>query len=641
MKNRKKRKPDSLVRVAIHYQDKPIVVKEIFLFVCSLLASLCNVISPLFEKYILENLTKDSTGNYAVLFIVITAASYLFLGITNVLNLQVFYRFRLIMENERILSLSEKDPDIIRKEGAGAYSAAVFGDSDQISKVIAANWFLIVFNVMSAIASRIISAVYSLYFLVIALIGYVLIVLAILVFTKFSIRYYRKGKEDGYSLSPKVRELVDDRNAILSYTTRNAYQRRIRKYFLKRDGNQRKSEEIDAIEDVFIKGVEALCAAVFLFFGIRQRNPSSSLYNPSFAYPTLVALISYFTTIFLPIPSLSSTFKNRRRFHAFYERIQEVVSCEPVGKIPANRELSFDKVTIDEHPEDRETSPLRLNFSLQRKGRIGLYRKDPVLQQKFRQIREEDIFPSGGKITLGGYELGDIRKSLVRGLIRFPSTLNDIFFDGFEFNITLGKPLLTDDEYQLKEKEYEKGRKEFLLRLKDRTIFQRKNRKILSRYLKDILGMDMDALKSEEEKKILIDAFSEIQNIDSYVSKRAPCFFSREYAHLSRYENLLLVLNMQDLMIKDFGPKGKNLTIDEKKKILLARFFLPDNPALRILNDNRIPSDKSRFRKVFSSFAPNPSILILSSDHSLLRERSDEIVKLPAKKEKKLEKTDK
>ena len=638
MKNKKKRKSESLVRVAIHYQDKPIVVKEVFLFVCSLFASLCNVLAPLLEKYILENLTGSSTRNYAALFVLITAASYLFLGVTNVLNLQVFYRFRLIRENERILSLSEKDPDIIHKEGAGAYSAAVFGDSDQISKVVAANWFLIIFNVRSAIASRVISAVYSLYFLVIALIGYILIILAILVFTKFSIQYYRKGKEDGYSLSPKVRELVDDRNAILSYTTRKAYQGRIQKFFLKRDGNQRKSEEIDAIEDVFIKGVEALCAAVFLFFGIRQRNPSSSLYNPAFDYPTLVALISYFTTIFVPIPSLSSTFKNRRRFHAFYERIKEVVSCEPVGKIPANRELSFDKVTIDEHPEDREATPLMLNFSLQRKGRIGLYRKDQVLQQKFMQIREEDILPSGGKITLGGYELKDIRKSLVRGLIRFPSTLNDIFFDGFEFNITLGKPLLTDEEYLLKEKEYEKGRKEFLLRLKDKTIFQRKHRKIFSRYLKDILGMDMDALKSEEEKKILVDAFSAIQDIDLYVSRMGPCFFSREYAHLSRYESLLVKLDRKDLKTKNLGPKGKNLTIDEKKKILLARFFLPDNPALRILNDNRIPSDKSRFRNVFSSFVPNPSILMLSSDYALLRERSDTIVKIPAKEEKKADK---
>ena len=162
MKNKKKRKSESLVRVAIHYQDKPIVVKEVFLFVCSLFASLCNVLAPLLEKYILENLTGSSTRNYAVLFVLITAASYLFLGVTNVLNLQVFYRFRLIRENERILSLSEKDPDIIHKEGAGAYSAAVFGDSDQISKVVAANWFLIIFNVRSAIASRVISAVYSL-----------------------------------------------------------------------------------------------------------------------------------------------------------------------------------------------------------------------------------------------------------------------------------------------------------------------------------------------------------------------------------------------------------------------------------------------------------------------------------------------
>ena len=150
--------------------------------------------------------------------------------------------------------------------------------------------------------------------------------------------------------------------------------------------------------------------------------------------------------------------------------------------------------------------------------------------------------------------------------------------------------------------------------------------------------MDMDALKSEEEKKILVDAFSAIQDIDLYVSRRGPCFFSREYAHLSRYESLLVKLDRADLKTKNLGPKGKNLTIDEKKKILLARFFLPDNPALRILNDNRIPSDKSRFRKVFSSFVPNPSILMLSSDYALLRERSDTIVKIPVKEEKKADK---
>lgn len=636
---RKKRKSGSLVSVAFRYQNRPIIIKEVFLFIFSLLASLCNVLAPLLEKHILDNLSDGKTTTHAGLFIGITVASYLFLAVVNVLNLQIFYRFRLIRENERILSLSEKDPEIIHKEGAGAYSAAVFGDSDQISKVIAANWFLIGFNVLSAIASRTISAVFSLYFLVIALVGYVLIIVIILLSTRFSIQYYRKGKEDGYSLSPKVRELVDDRNAILSYTTRNAYQKRIQKYFIKRDGHQRKSEEIDTIEDVAIKGVEALCIAVFLFFGIRQRNPSSSLYNPKFDYPTLVALISYFTTIFLPVPSLSTTFKNRRRFHAFYERIKEVVSGEPVGKIPTDRTLTFDKVTIDEHPEDRETSPLRLNFSASRKGKVGIYRKDSVLQQKFRQVREEDILPSGGRICLGGDELKEVRKSLERGLIRFPSSLNDIFFDGFEFNITLGKPLLNDEEYEKKEKEYEKGRTLFLNGLQDGSVFSRKNRKILSLYLKDILGRNSDSFKSKEEKEALACAFSVVKDIPSYVSHRGPCFFSREYASLTRYNSLLKKLEMDSLRNKNFGPKGKNLTIDEKKKILLARFFLPENDALLILNDNRILSDKKRFKALFVRFAPNPSILLLSSDHTLLEDRTDNIIEISEKTKEKSEKT--
>ena len=625
MKDRK-RKSESLLKVAIHYQDKPIALKEVLLCFCSFLCSFLNVLSPLRQKWILENLLDKAAKQYALLFILITVFSYILLGICNVLNLQIFYRFRLIRENERILSLSEKDPEIIRKEGAGAYSASVFGDSDQISKVIAANWFLILFNRLSAIASRVISAVYSLYFLLIALCGYVLILIGIVLFTHFSILFYRKGKEDGYTLSPKVRELVDDRNTILSYTTRSAYQNRVKEFFLRRDGHQRKSEEIDRIEDAAIKGIEALCVAVLLYFGIRQRNPSSALYDPKFDYPTLVALISYFTTIFLPIPSLSSTFKNRRMFSAFYSRIKDVVSYEPIGKIPLSRELSFDRVSIDEHPRDRDIPPLRRNFSSIRKGKVGLYREDPVLRQKFRQRRDGDIRLSGGRILLGGHDLKNIRKTLVRALIRFPSTANDIFFDGAAFNLTLGKPLLSDEEYEAKREEYQEGRNKFLLRIKDGSIYSFKQRALLSLYLKDILGMDYDAIKNKEEKDALTKAFSLLSDLASYVRQRAPCFFSREYAKKSRYESLIKDLGREELFGKSFGPRGKNLTREEKKKIILARYLLLENGATLRITDNRVLSDREKFRNLMASYTDSKNVVLLSSDRDLLKKRTDRII---------------
>ena len=57
-------------------------------------------------------------------------------------------------------------------------------------------------------------------------------------------------------------------------------------------------------------------------------------------------------------------------------------------------------------------------------------------------------------------------------------------------------------------------------------------------------------------------------------------------------------------------------------------------PSVFTCSTDKLP----RFRKVFSSFVPNPSILMLSSDYALLRERSDTIVKIPAKEEKKADK---
>lgn len=619
MKNKKKNIGTPLIKAVALHSNSAIRWRWVIITVFSAAVALANVFIPIIERNILTHIASEDVNYPTELLFLVTFVSFALLILTNLLNIRVFFLFRQEFEKELARSLEYRTPASLKERGPGFYASSLNGDSDQIASVVGANWAALLFNFLASIASIIISARWSLTFFVIAMVAYALILLLIFIMDLYSVKNFRKAREEAYSVSPKVLEMVENRDIIMSYSDFNACHDELNKAYKKRDIYERKSRYADEFINTVIIMIESLCSVIFIFFA------ASEIHSGTMDTPTLVALLSYFETIFVPVSTINKTTSNYLKFQAFYPRIRQVLDLDKPGQIPENSLLDFNKVTF----KDNNELILRdFTFSVDKiYGFIGL---TPEGEKAINDLIEGNVIPEGGNITLGEKDVKDIRTNMLLAAYHYLPPEPQVFSQGLEYSITLGKELLSDEEYDKKKQEYLVMLSLFFKDLKEGTLFRKDHLYQTYLVLNDTLGILPEDLSSEKEKKEAEFAFTRILDKEQFISEIGPVLFARKYARKTRYESLVKDLDLDNLHDADFISRGINMNESEKKLVSIARFLLPeDEKNTFVLKDPLVhlnPIIANRTLKVIRKYLSGEKGIVLSSNPNTIRLLSDEII---------------
>ena len=219
-----KKRRKGLFSAIFEYSDRLSGFWIVALCLVSFVCAVANVAVPLLQKFILTSI--DLNVDDMVLSLALVAGiGCLFLLFENFINIAIMLRFRRELEYAMSSSLAYKEQPMLKEKGVGVFAAAITGDSEQLSRVLAASWFSIVFNLLGSLVSIVISARWKIYFFVIVLIAYVLMLVVVLTCNTISVHYFKKEKNVSYVLGAKIREMVDTHHSIFAYGSYLDYQK--------------------------------------------------------------------------------------------------------------------------------------------------------------------------------------------------------------------------------------------------------------------------------------------------------------------------------------------------------------------------------------------------------------------------------
>ncbi len=610
---------------AYRYGDKMSKFEMALLCLVSAVCAACNVLLPYLQKVILENIGHDNSDNALLwVYLLVGIGGAVALAFENFINVAIMMRLRRGIERAMLYSLTYKEQPLLKQKGVGVFASTAVGNAEQLSRVLAAGWFSIIFNLIGAVVSIIISATWNQYFLVIVLIAYVLVLLVIYIFNGISVHYYYKEKVLSYQLIHDVRESVKSHRSIMSFGSYDGYQQGLKDDFILRRKYYTMSENMANLSTALIRLIQAVALAVFFFFAVNELR-SGATSEQLLHYPVLVALVSYFATIFVPVTSINATYNNALKFRAFYDPFNEIVTFPGLGSLPGN--LNLDVIGV----EAIENNVLILggvDFVFDKSyGIVGLHGESKAAFLSF--LRGENS-PEVGKVTLAGVPLHEIEKNLRLGLVSISPGSGEVFEQGLEFNVTLGKPLLTDREYSAKREEYFAFLHHFFELIDAGCTFKRKkDREIIAQIVRDFYSLDSTMRDNKFVHDSIIATFYAIEDRDEFIETIGDSIFSKKYAKRSRYEKILSELSLYSLENREFGISGNRLLEAERSLILLARFLLPENqnPYVMLSPLEHVPFEiYGSAVNLIREFTKGRPGVVLMSDVDAMRTICDEMV---------------
>ena len=618
-----KKKSDSIIGAALRYSDGLSKWTIVFLCIVSLLCATCNVLVPILQKQILQYL--DVTDDRSLwLLLGVSIAGCVFLMLENFLNVSILMRFRRELESAMEFSLAYKEQPLLNEKGVGVYSSAIMGDSEQIGRVLAAGWFSIIFNFIGAIVSIIISATWEQYFLFISLISYLLILVIIFVSAAISAKYFRREREISYVLGAKVREMVDTYSSVMTYGGYLEFQKRFENELRERERCVKHYERAAALSTSLIRMVQMIAVSVFFFFAAYELRGIPDVSQRMEEFPVIVALVSYFETIFVPVGALNTTAINAAKFRVFYSTFNDTVTQDGFGEMPENLSLKIHGLNVIDGGLVYFS-----NFSLDVNKTYGFVGMEREYKARLISYLRGESYPPDGHIELGGARIYEIEKNLRLTLLTFNSRLNDIYGEGLEYNLTLGRPLLSDAEYDEKKEEYFASIRAFFDTLDEGTALKRKNLALTHMMFRDFFALDVRFHRAVITQKSLLSEFAKISDREAFIHSIGTSSFVKKYARKSRYERIIRTLELEDLELRSFGAGGKNLLVQERALILLARFLLSEtqNPFVLVdpLGNLPLHSQKAAVKFLKEATRGRPGI-IFESDLEALHALSDEIL---------------
>lgn len=513
-----------------------------FLLLFSLLTNLVSLSSPLLQKQILDRVAgRQIPLEMMLLLLAINLANIAFIVLNILLVNKISLQYKQKIEKELFQNGLRDLSPLVQQKGAGGYMVSMFGDAERIGSLLEVNYFNIIFMIASALVTLLITLQWTPLFLWVVLCGYAITVLIIVLSNRKHKREFMQGREKVYELNPLVLESLENRTVLLQNTNLNKYESTLFTKFNERDALFEKATTTSSVSSALVSAIQAIAFISFFLLAIPKLQANE------LEISSLVAMLSYFTVIFLPIFAIKELTGNISQFHMLHKKIEASIDKTPPVCFPQSQEIALKAVSV------AYDTPILEDISLllcQKMAIVGLSGEGKTTL--FRLLLGA-IAPSEGSCMVGELAADNLPKPLLHSLFAIYPQDTFIFNRDLEFNVTLGKKGISETELPHIRAALQQEIEELSPTLLE--VFNITDAQNTPTSRSAVLSMINDL--SSKNRELLIDIL-----------------FDRNYYVLEDYERLLKQLQIVHLQNRDFGQRGQHISGGEKNRIATARFLL-------------------------------------------------------------------
>lgn len=472
----------------------------------------------------------------------------------------------------KIISLPKQK---ISLKGIGYYNSIINSLTNSLSNIISPTIFELFFSSIMMVGVNIIIYKWHKTVFYVLCGSYLLVFINIVVFHKLRRKYIDKYNETIMEVSSQNQNFLSN---IFTIKIFNSFSFLIKPMFQKfNDSRKHLNSFQKAIE---INRFIFSCIQSFTFLIILVLMINSLLKN-EFSYGQLIAIINYFSSIFLPFQNYNSFLNNMISFGSWIDKFENAFNDPNIEDFENPeykknwvfekfKSLEFQKIKIPNINHDKSFS-----FLIQNKiGLVGISGegKSSILKTLYREIKIKD-----GKILVNQkFDHYSIPLFYYYNRFNILSQEVEIFNKNLEFNLLLGKKLIE------KQKSYEKKLK---IKLKLEKI-SRTTVKSLNRIDEELLPLffmyNISNNSGNIDQKIFKEFCEKINiNLDFLTNQ----IFELNFVEKEEYEKIIQKLNLIKLKGRNFGDNGNFLSGGEKQKIAIARFLLKNDYDFFILDE--------------------------------------------------------
>lgn len=539
----------------------------VLIFFTSLVSIFFGLIFPLLQRYILDELESELNN-----FILI---SLLLVGLLNILALlseaiileKLKIDFQYKIHQDLIGSAIRYNSKIIHQRGSGAFMSIMYGDSEQLAGLLKTNYIAGVMVIISTLIIIVLTSQWSWIFPIVVLPIYIITLVVIYISNKVFFKHRKLGFENYVvKLNPRILEYLDNRISLLGFSQISSIENELFNEFQKRDQHFKKAFIAQKISNSILEALKTL--GLIIIFILAVHEISSNRLN----LVTLVALLSYYGIVFVPISAVQNMLSANSAFKQHLARLEEDLSTRPNLKLPSDNKLLINQGCFTYEGSDNNYLK---DITLDINNRIGLIGMSGAGKSTIIKMLLGELVPRSGSCTLGGTNTYEVSKAVLFGAIHIYNQENEIFDETLNYNITLGKIGLADYEYEAQVGAY------------------------IQRFETVELNSDYDLLTElfllQNKDKVKAGLFNELiielENKKNLIPFFAKILTSRKYYIKERYDKICDELQINHLNDRLLGNKGVNVSGGEKNRICLARFLLPQNENFFIVDEPLVSVD--------------------------------------------------
>lgn len=589
-------------------------------FFTSFVNNCSMVLIPILQKEMIERMTNSQLKiSYICIYFLCGVAGVLAVIAESVLLSHLERTLQRALQEELIESALKNKNPIIESKGPGAYMVSVFGDSEHISNLLETNIVNIFFQCISTIVILVITAQWSKAFVGIVMVSYLVMIVLHFVSDKAFIKKFQAAREKIYEANPRVLECIENRLSVMGFADINRYMKEIYQIFDERDGFMKQANTINSASVSALGGIRILALSIFFIVSVCQMNARKM------EIASFIAMLSYFSTIFVPITLLKQYNSNKHQFTMFYNKIKDSLCPELRLKIPDGEALALKNCSFSY--ENASGKKALSGLSMEVGAKIGVVGLSGEGKSTIIKMVLGELLPTDGVCCYGEKQTSDISRYLIQTAIRYAPQEPEMFNGNLEFNITLGKAGISAEAYVKKESEC----KDCVQKLYDTLkAWNRKEKIRLEKpereLLRELFLLDYAQVQDSSVLECIVQELPEDKTW--FVEWTAKIEMARHYYLEEKYNRLLSDLELLDLEGRKFGQRGCKISGGEKNKIAIARFLLPEYGNYFILDEPFTSLDaisEGKCLNVLQAYTTGMKGIIISHKMNIISQFAEDI----------------
>lgn len=450
----------------------------------------------------------------------------------------------------------------ILSKGTGYYNSIIVNQTEGVSSIISPFIFDFFFSTIQMIFINIIVFQWNKWVFLVFCIAYVFAAINTWVYHHFRKKYLDNYNESLASISSETQDIISNSFTIRSFNVLAFFTKPLWKKVHEHRNNLNTFLKIHEMNR-FVFAIINTTSLVLMIILVLQ-----SIFEGNMTYGQLLALVTYFGSIFIPFHNYVTFLGNMIKYGSWLNKFDEAFKNlkkdydNPEWVKDSIKSLSFNNVLI---PYQKKALPL--NFEL--KGKIGFVGLSGEGKTSILKVLYREIAPSRGTILLNNtipYDSLPLLHYYER--INILSQEVEIFNKDLNFNLLLGKNLIPSSEIN--------NRKRILEKLvKDLEYLKISSLEKLPELLKPIVISYGLIDETGKIKKDLWKKFIEYKkNIQEQIVEE---LFWLNFVLKEDYEKVIKDLGLEKIEGRNFGEKGTFVSGGEKQRIAFGRFLLKKN----------------------------------------------------------------